>query len=274
MMRPADVDVDARSAMLALTSVDDDVFEGWCHEGRSGVVYGGSVAAQSLLAAGSTVPEDRAPHSLHAYFVRPGRADLPVRYLVDRVRDGRSFATRQVSAVQEGKTVFTMLASFQHRESGFDHQFTDVEAPPLPTDEPEPSPMLNSPIGRMVDMRLVDRDWEAARQSFWVRVRDRLPDDQLSHAAALAYVSDMFLALTSVLPHNNRALMPVTSLDHAMWLHRPFRVDEWLLVAQRSPTAAASRGFSTADVLTPAGVLVASVQQEALIRVPRKPQES
>ena len=274
MMRPADVDVDTQAAMLAITRLDEDVFEGWCHEGRSGVVYGGAVAAQSLLAAGLTVAEGRDPHSLHAYFVRPGRADQPVRYLVERVRDGRSFATRQVSAVQEGKTVFTMLASFQHREGGFDHQFTDVDVPPLPTDEPEPSPMRNSPIGSMVDMRLVDRDWDAARQSFWVRVRDRLPDDALSHAAALAYVSDMFLALTSVLPHNNHALMPVTSLDHAMWLHRPFRADEWLLVAQRSPTAAASRGFSAADVLSADGVLVASVQQEALIRVPRKTQES
>jgi acyl-CoA thioesterase-2 len=264
-------DVKTGSAMLAITRLDDDVFEGWCHDGRPGVIYGGQVAAQALVAAGSTVAEDRAPHSLHAYFVRAGRSEEPVQYRVDRVRDGRSFATRQVSAVQSGKTVFTMLASFQRREEGFDHQFTDLDLPPLPTDEPVPALIRNSAVSRLIDLRLADRDWDAARQRVWLRVRDRLTDDPLIHAAALTYASDMFLAFTSTLPHNGRAVMPVTSLDHAVWLHRRFRADEWLLSVQRSSTAAGSRGFSSADLLTSDGILVASVQQEALIRVPGRP---
>jgi acyl-CoA thioesterase-2 len=273
-MRPADTEtdpntgIDAEPAMLDLARLDDDLFEGWCHEGRPGMIYGGQVAAQALVAAGSTVATDRAPHSLHAYFVRAGRADEPVRYRVDRVRDGRSFATRQVSAMQDGKTVFTMLASFQRREDGFDHQFTDIELPVLPTDEPMPAPLRNSAVGRLLDIRLADRDWDGARQRVWLRTRDGLADDPLTHAAALTYASDMFLALTSVLPHNGHALMPVTSLDHALWLHRPFRADEWLLSVQHSSTAAGSRGFSSADLFTADGVLVASVQQEALIRAP------
>lgn len=272
-MRPADTDIDTEAgpAVLALTRLDDDEFEGWCHDGRPGVIYGGQVAAHALVAAGSTVAPDRVPHSLHAYFVRAGRADEPVRYRVDRVRDGRSFTTRQVSAVQQDKTLFTMLASFQRREDGFDHQFTHIDLPDLPTDEPVPSPIRNSAVGRLLDMRLVDRDWDGARQSFWLRVRERLADDPLTHAAALTYASDMFLALTSILPHNGRALMPVTSLDHAVWLHRPFRADEWLLSVQHSSSAAGSRGFSSADLLTADGTLVATVQQEALVRPPGRP---
>lgn len=262
---------DAGPAMLDVVRLDADLFEGWCHDGRPGVIYGGQVAAQSLVAAGSTIEHDRAPHSLHAYFVRAGRADLPVQYRVDRVRDGRSFATRQVSAVQDGKTIFTMLASFHHQEDGFDHQFIDTDLPAVPSDEPVPSLIRNSAVGRLLDMRLADRDWDGARQRFWFRVRERLADDPLTHAAALTYASDMFLAVTSVLPHNDHALMPVTSLDHAVWLHRPLRADEWLLSVQHSSTAAGGRGFSSADVVTADGILVATVQQEALIRPPARP---
>jgi acyl-CoA thioesterase-2 len=272
-MRPADTDIDTTGLgtepnMLALTRLDDDVFEGWCHDGRPGAVYGGQVAAHALVAAGSTVEADRLPHSLHAYFVRAGRADEAVQYRVDRVRDGRSFATRQVSAVQRGETIFTMLASFQRAEGGFDHQFTETDLPDLPGDEPVPSPIRNSAVGSLIDMRLADRDWDGARQRLWLRTCERLTDDPLIHAAALTYASDMFLALTSILPHNSGGLMPVTSLDHAIWFHRPFRADEWLLSAQHSSTAAGSRGFSSADLLTAEGILVATVQQEALVRPP------
>jgi acyl-CoA thioesterase-2 len=276
-MHPADTDTDADTdaevgpAMLAPTRLEEDRFEGWCHDGRPGVIYGGQVAAQALVAAGSTVEPDRVPHSLHAYFVRAGRSQEPIQYRVDRVRDGRSFATRQVSAVQRDKTLFTMLASFQRREDGFEHQFTDIDLPALPTDEPMPTPQRDSAIGRLLDMRVADRDWDGARQRVWFRVRARLSDDPLIHAAALTYASDMFLAVTSALPHNGGALMPVTSLDHAVWLHRPFRADEWLLSVQRSSSAAGSRGFSSADLVTADGILVATVQQEALIRVPRPP---
>lgn len=272
-MGPADTDIDTTGrdvepAMLALTRLDDDVFEGWCHDARPGVIYGGQVAAHSLVAAGSTVEAGRTAHSLHAYFVRAGRAGEPVQYRVDRVRDGRSFATRQVSAVQGGKTIFTMLASFQHAEDGFEHQFTADDLPELPGDEPAPSAIRRSAVGNLIDMRLADRDWNGARQRFWLRTGQRLTDDPLIHAAALTYASDMFLGFTSILPHNGRALMPITSLDHAIWFHRPFRVDEWLLSAQHSSIAAGSRGFSSADVLTTEGILVATVQQEALIRPP------
>lgn len=272
-MRPADTDIDTTDmgiepTMLALTRLDDDLFEGQCHDGRPGVVYGGQVAAHALVAAGSTVEADRLPHSLHAYFVRAGRADEPVQYRADRVRDGRSFATRQVSAVQSGTTIFTMLASFQRAEDGYEHQFTDTDLPEPPSDEPAPSLIRNSAVGSLIDMRLADRDWAGARQRFWLRTRQRLTDDPLIHAAAFTYASDMFLGFTSILPHNGRKLMPITSLDHAIWFHRPFRADEWLLSAQHSSTAAGSRGFSSSDLLTAEGILVATVQQEALIRPP------
>jgi acyl-CoA thioesterase-2 len=256
--------------MLRLTQVDDNAFEGRCHQGRSGWIYGGHVAAQALVAAGATVQEERPVHSLHAYFLRPGHADEPVTYLVERTRDGRSFSVHQVRAVQQDETIFTLLASFQQLEEGFVHQHAGVEIPPLPDVDPIlPSLLPDSPIGRWLDIRLVDRDSPGARQRLWLRLRDRLGDDALTHAAAFTYLSDIYLAGSSVLPHQAGRSFPVTSLDHALWLHRPFRADEWLFAVQHSPVAAGSRGLTVGEFFTPDGVLVASVQQEALIRPPR-----
>jgi acyl-CoA thioesterase II len=254
--------------MLALTRVDDDAFDGWCHDGRPGWIYGGHVAAQAVAAAGATVAEERAVHSLHGYFIRPGRAEEPVRYEVERTRDGRSFSTRRVNAVQQDKVIFALLASFQLPEEGLTHQISEVTVPPLPGEDGMPEFVRGSQMARMLDLRFVEQDPQGARQRFWVRVREPLRDDSLTHAAALTYLSDIFLSLTTILPHRSPGEIPVTSLDHALWLHRPFRADEWLLAVQRSSVAAGGRGLATGEFFTADGVLVASVRQEALIRDP------
>ncbi|HEX3784866.1 MAG TPA: acyl-CoA thioesterase domain-containing protein [Pseudonocardiaceae bacterium] len=256
--------------LLALTEVDEDTFDGWCHDGRPGWIYGGHVAAQALAAAGATVAAQRVAHSLHGYFIRPGRAEEPVRYQVDRTRDGRSFSTRQVNAIQRGKVIFALLASFHVPEDGFSHQLAEVSLPPVPEPDGELVALLrNSEMERLMDIRPVDRDAPNGRQRFWMRIREPLGDDPLTHAAALTYLSDSYLALSTILPHRRPGQLPVTSLDHALWLHRPFRADDWLLVDQRGSIAAGARGLATGEFFTADGVLVATVGQEALIRDPR-----
>ncbi|EFC85999.1 acyl-CoA thioesterase II [Frankia sp. EUN1f] len=273
------------SDLLALEHIDRDIFRGSCHDGAPMRAFGGQVAAQAQIAAGRTVEPDRWMHSLHGYFLRPGRTDAPILYLVERIRDGRSFSTRRVSAVQNGETIFSMSASFQRpRDTPEEHQLKapDVPAPETlrrwwgPIDEaPEYRPFL------LIDVRSIpsgaegaahrptfDRALAAAdgmpRQNVWVRVDQPLPDDPLLHACALTYLSDLTLASTASLPYGaGPGRLDVVSLDHAMWFHRTFRADDWLLFAQDSPSVGGARGLSRGTFFTRDGQLVASAIQEA-----------
>ncbi|ABW10952.1 Palmitoyl-CoA hydrolase [Parafrankia sp. EAN1pec] len=269
--------------LLMLESVDRDIFRGLCHDGAPMRAFGGQVAAQAQVAAGRTVEPDRRMHSLHGYFLRPGRTDAPIVYLVERIRDGRSFTTRRVSAVQDGETIFSMSASFQRpREADETHR---LRAPDVPGPETLPrwwGPIEEAPEYRpflLIDVRSTTgplggaeaRQAAAAagsvdgmpRQSVWVRVDQVLPDDPLLHVCALTYLSDLTLASTASLPYNGLpGRLDIVSLDHAMWFHRPFRADDWLLFAQDSPSADSGRGLSRGMFFTRDGLLVASAIQE------------
>lgn len=260
--------------LLTLERVEDDIFRGRCHEGTPLRAFGGQVAAQALVAAGSTVAEPRRVHSLHSYFLRGGSTEEPIVYLVDRTRDGRSFSTRRVSAVQHGEVIFTLSASFQGPEDGVEHQ-ARMPVAPLPEGgppEPPASPRTGrtSTLGLVLDIREVPHDGDPADQRLWVRTRDKLDDDPLRHVCALTYISDLRLASTVALPHREGGPYALTSLDHALWFHRGFRADEWLLFAQHSPTASGARGLAMGSFFTEDGRQVATVVQEALIR-PAKP---
>jgi acyl-CoA thioesterase-2 len=244
------------------------------------------VAGQALVAAGRTVDPARRMHSLHSYFIRPGDPMLPIVYEVDRVRDGRSFSTRRVVAVQHGETIFTLSASFQVEQPGIDHQSAMPETPDpdgLPTleeryrDVPGAAAFFrNSP--RPIDLRYVDDPpWQQREKGrreglsrVWMRANGRLPDDPMLHACVLTFASDMTL-LDSLLARH--ALAPglddisMASLDHAVWFERPFRADEWLLYATKSPSASGGRGLASGRLFTRDGVQVASVVQEGMIRV-------
>lgn len=255
--------------------------EGWQR------VYGGQVLGQALVAASRTVPDDRRAHSLHGYFLRPGDTTIPILYKVDRIRDGRSFTTRRVVAIQHGRPIFNMSISFQVAEEGFDHQFDMPEAPP-PESLPDERELRAEWAKRLpaeqaagftrdrpIDVRPIDPvdifapDKRPPRQMCWMKSRDPLPDDARLHQCVLAYLSDWSLLDTATLPHGVSFLqddMQVASLDHAMWFHRPFRADEWLLYVQDSPSASGARGLNRGLVYRRDGVLVASAAQEGLIR--------
>ncbi|GAA0362519.1 acyl-CoA thioesterase II [Actinoallomurus spadix] len=273
--------------LLDLEQIEADIFRGRSPEERQQRVFGGQVAGQALVAAGRTVPDDRRVHSLHAYFIRPGDPSVPLVYTVDRVRDGRSFTTRRVSAIQHGKVIFTLSASFQIAEDGPSHQAPMPEVP-----GPEELPTFQERMERLfgkldnefmrnrpIDLRHVTPlTWEAARDPelvgpeslVWLRVAGELPDDPLLHVCLMTYASDMTLLDTVLLNHGlawgDRKTMGA-SLDHAMWFHRPFRADEWLLYAQDTPNASGARGLARGQVFTRTGELVVSVVQEGLIRV-------
>ncbi|MEQ8858737.1 MAG: acyl-CoA thioesterase II [Pseudomonadales bacterium] len=255
--------------------------EGWQR------VYGGQVIGQALVAASRTVPGDRHAHSLHGYFLRPGDTTIPILYTVDRIRDGRSFTTRRVVAVQHGRAIFNMSISFQVDEPGFSHQFDipDAPAPESLLDErelraqwtaklpPEQAQMFSRE--RPIDVRPIDPvdifapEPRPPRQMCWMKSRETLPDDPRLHQCVLAYLSDWSLLDTATLPHAVSFLqddMQMASLDHAMWFHRPFRADEWLLYVQDSPSASGARGMNRGLVFTREGVLVASAAQEGLMR--------
>jgi acyl-CoA thioesterase II len=273
--------------LLDLEQVEVNIFRGRSPEERQQRVFGGQVAGQALVAAGRTVPDDRHVHSLHAYFIRPGDPSVPLVYTVDRVRDGRSFTTRRVSAVQHGKVIFTLSASFQIAEDGPSHQAPMPEVPG-PEELPTFQERMERLFGRLdnefmrnrpIDLRHVTPlTWEAARdpqlvgpQSLvWLRVDGDLPDDPLLHVCLMTYASDMTLLDTVLLNHGlawgDRKTMGA-SLDHAMWFHRPFRADKWLLYAQDTPNASGARGLARGQVFTEDGELVVSVVQEGLIRV-------
>jgi acyl-CoA thioesterase II len=284
--------LDAVVALLDLEQIELDIFRGRSPEGeRRQRVFGGQVAGQALVAAGRTVPADRPVHSLHAYFIRPGDPAVPLIYLVDRVRDGRSFTTRRVSAVQHGKTIFTLSASFHRREPGVAHAVPMPDVPPpesLPTTAERMEKILGAAAreftGRNpIDIRHVgpltfeaqrDPSLRVSRNLVWLRADGELPDDQLLHVCLLTYASDMTL-LEAVLLANGLSwtdgATSVASLDHAMWFHRPFRADRWLLYAQDSPVAAGARGLARGELFTADGELVVSVVQEGLIRTGPKP---
>ncbi|MER5791803.1 acyl-CoA thioesterase II [Streptomyces sp. NPDC001980] len=278
--------------LLDLEQIEENIFRG---QSRSAVVprvFGGQVAAQALVAAGRTVPADRHAHSLHAYFLRPGDPGAPIVYTVERIRDGRSFTTRRAVAVQHGRPIFALSASFQLDEEGLDHQAPMPLAPDpatLPTsadrfrdyDHLDPAVVEKFLEAReAIDLRYVEEppfgkygEPREPHSQVWFRTNGKLDDDPLLHVVLATYVSDMTL-LDSVLLAHGRGGWAVgdvvgASLDHAMWFHRPFRADEWLLYDQESPSAHGGRGLGQARIYTRDGSLAISVIQEGVVRVPR-----
>ncbi|MHB1614270.1 MAG: acyl-CoA thioesterase II [Actinomycetes bacterium] len=276
--------------ILDLERIEDDVFRGRSPQESAQRVFGGQVAGQALVAAGRTVPLGRAVHSLHAYFLRPGDPSVPLLYQVDRSRDGQSFSVRRVVAVQHGRPVFTLSASFQVADAGLEHQDTMPAAP-----DPETLPSIAERLAaaggelggeatawwsrpRPIDVRHVeepvylmgDGHPGEPRQMVWMRAAGALGDQPLLHECVVTYASDMTL-LDSVLRAHGHSWssgrLKVASLDHAMWFHRPFRADEWLLYVQESPSASGARGFARGQIFTHDGRLVVSVAQEGMVRV-------
>lgn len=282
--------VETLMSILDLEPIEHNIFRGRSPQAGWQRVFGGQVIGQALVAAARTVEEERAVHSLHAYFLRPGDPSVPIVYEVDRIRDGKSFTTRRVIAVQHGNAIFSMSASFHRLEQGLDHQ---VPMPEVPTPEELPSEAemkarflhlvpdsvrryweRERPIElRPVDLRhFVTRDKLPPKQHVWFRASEKLPDDPRLHACVLAYASDMTLIDTALYAHGRFIFdrdLQVASLDHALWFHRPFHADGWLLYAQDSPSAAGARGFTRGSIFTREGILVASVAQEGLIRTSR-----
>lgn len=279
---------DLRS-LLDLESIEHTIFRGASHDIGSGSVFGGQALAQALVAAQRTVDDaDRAPHSMHGYFILPGDVGAPIVYEVDRLRDGRSFTTRRIVAIQHGRAIFNMAASFQQPESGAEHQ---AEAPDVPgpdglaadverlrdlgdriPEELRALYMQERPIEfRPVDpVNPFDPQPEPPQKHVWLRAQGALDDDRLLHQAVLAYASDYGLLGTALRPHGLSFVQPrlqLATLDHAIWFHRPFRVDEWLLYAMDSPSASGARGFTRGQIFARDGTLVASVAQEGLMRV-------
>jgi acyl-CoA thioesterase-2 len=279
--------------LLALERIEENLFRGQSQDLGWGAVFGGQVLGQALSAAVQTVPPERHVHSLHAYFLRSGDVTKPIVYDVDRIRDGGSFTTRRVVAIQGGKAIFNLAASFQVDEPGFEHQDTMPEAPPpesLLTEQERALPFADKlPKGlreravaaRPFELRPIGNDADPFHpvsspplRMLWLKTADRLPDDPALHRYLLAYASDHSLITTALLPHGVTWLTPgmqVASLDHVMWFHQPFRVDEWLLYVLDSPAAHGGRGLARGRIFTRDGRLVASVTQEGLIRMREAP---
>lgn len=279
---------------LDLETLEVNLFRGYSPDPGWGRIFGGLVVAQSLVAAERTV-EARTPHSLHCYFLVGGDPKAPIVYQVERVRDGGSFSTRRVVAVQHGRPIFVMSASFQAEEAGFEHADAAPQAP-----DPETLPSQHELAERFgaampqhvraylarprpIDVRPCDLSHYlggkggAAAQKVWMRTAGRLPDDPAIHRAALAYQSDLSLLGTALIPHGRSVFsrsVQCASLDHALWIHRPFRADEWLLYSQDSPSASGARGFNRGAFFDRQGRLVASVAQEGLIRPVAHPENA
>ena len=269
--------------LLDLEPIEVNIFRGTQPDEERQRVFGGQVASQALMAAGRTVESGRV-HSLHSYFLRPGDPTVPILYEVDRIRDGRSFTTRRVSAIQHGRAIFTLACSFHAEEKGIEHQFVMPDVP-----DPESLPTLPE---RLVDWReeladwferphpidqrfIGDLPWKATEgrepiQRLWIRADGELPDDPLLHSCVATYASDMSLFDTILAPHSIRWDDPNfmgASLDHCMWFHRPFRADEWLLYDTDSPNAHGARGLARGFLYNQAGELAVSMVQEGLTRV-------
>jgi acyl-CoA thioesterase II len=280
--------LDELVALLALERIEENLFRGQSQDLGWGTVFGGQVLGQAVSAAAQTVQPDRHVHSVQSYFLRPGDVSKPIVYEVDRIRDGASFTTRRVVAVQKGHAIFNLAASFQKTEEGFSHQEEMPEAPApesVATDQETllrygdrvPPFIRERALGeRPFELRPVqstDDPFAPAKgppeRMVWIRAQDILPDDPALHHYLMAYVSDYAFLTTALLPHGVGWLTPgmqMASLDHIMWFHAPFRVDSWLLHVIRSPRAHGARGLVRGSVFTQDGRLVASTAQEGLIR--------
>jgi acyl-CoA thioesterase II len=280
--------IDELLTLLDLEPLEVNIYRGQNRDLGTGRVFGGQVFAQALVAARRTVDGAREAHSVHGYFILPGDLRAPIVYFVDRLRDGSSFTTRRVTAIQHGQAIFNLSASFHIDEPGFEHQTPMPDVPAAETLEPEldmiremaariPEPLR--PVltqERPIDFRPVvpldpfDPKPTAPIRNVWFRSIGKLPDDQMVHHAVLAYASDHGLLGTALQPHGlsfRSRGMQLASLDHSLWLHRKFRADEWLLYSMDSPVAAGARGFTRGSVYAMDGSLVASVAQEGLMRV-------
>jgi acyl-CoA thioesterase-2 len=273
---------------LDLERLEHNLFRGRSPQNGWQRVFGGQVVGQALVAADRTVDaHDRLPHSLHAYFLRPGDPKVPIIYEVDRIRDGGSFTTRRVVAIQHGHAIFSMAVSFHKSEPGLEHQITMPDVPP-PEDLPSEAQLKDRLIPLLPDVmraywerdrpielrpvetaRYLSGEKGEPRQHIWIKANGSLPDDFRLHQCVLAYASDFSLLDTALIAHGRVLFDPrmmLASLDHAVWFHRPFRADEWLLYAQDSPSAQSARGFCRGSIFSRDGKLVASVAQEGLIR--------
>jgi acyl-CoA thioesterase II len=269
--------------LLALEKIEENLFRGQSQDLGWGTVFGGQVLGQALSAAVQTVPAERHVHSLHAYFLRPGDVHRPIVYDVDRIRDGSSFTTRRVVAIQNGHAIFNLSTSFQVREEGVQHQDAMPAAPPPESLKSEHE--LWAELARARGVALPERPFEmrpvdppanplapppqAPQRMVWFRAVDKLPDEPSLHHYLLAYQSDHSFIGTALLPHGITFFTPgmqIASVDHVMWFHQPFRVDEWLLHVMDSPAAHGGRGLVRGHVFTRDGRLVASTAQEGLIR--------
>jgi len=280
--------------LLELEQIEENLFRGLSHSMGSKRVFGGQVLAQSLNAAMHTVPEDRFVHSLHAYFILPGDIEMPIIFEVDRIRDGGSFTTRRVKAIQKGQAIFLMSSSFQLSQEGFDHHINmpNVSPPEMLVSWEE----LREKYGEMLPENIrkflnIERPIEfrpveminpalpgksRPYRHVWMKARGEMPDLKTAHQCVLAYTSDYNLLTTALLPHGHEAAfgnVQLASLDHAMYFHRDFRMDDWLLYAIDSPSASNARGFTRGNIFTRDGKLIASVVQEGLMR-PRRKSES
>jgi acyl-CoA thioesterase-2 len=274
--------------LLQLERLEDNLFRGQSRDIGTRYVFGGQVLGQALSAAQQTVDPARHAHSLHAYFLRAGNVDAPIVYNVERSRDGGSFSARRIVAIQHGQPIFNMTASFHEPEPGAEHQF------PMPlVPKPEELPVVDAvPVEELARIPAKRQRWlnnegpfefrhvhprneldptrQPPYQNVWFRLVDRVPDSPVLHRSLLAYASDFHLIGTTTFPHGISYLQPrvqMASLDHALWFHRPFRADEWLLYACDSPSAQQSRGLARGMIFTREGTLVASTAQEGLIRV-------
>ena len=275
-------------SILDLEPLEDNLFRGRSPQQAWQRVYGGQTLGQALVAAARTVEAERFAHSVHAYFLQPGDLSRPIIYSVERVRDGRSFTTRRVTATQHGRAMFVMSVSFHKSEPGLDHQGVAMPAVPMPEDLPTEQDLKARMLAelpesmrkyweseRPIELRPVDvsryfaREKREPEQHIWMRASGRLPDDLALHQCVLAYASDFSLLDTALIAHGKLMFdkdIQLASLDHALWLHRPFRADEWLLYTQDSPAGYGARGFCRGSIFTRDGALVASVAQEGLMR--------
>jgi acyl-CoA thioesterase-2 len=280
--------IDNLLSILDLEPIEVNLFRGRSPQTTWQRVFGGQVVGQALVAACRTVDvAERPPHSLHGYFLLAGDPKVPIIYEVDRIRDGKSFTTRRVIAIQHGQAIFSMGVSFHRDEPGMTHQ---AKMPDVPKPEELPSeaelkehvlPKMPEPVRRYyererpIELRPVEyerylgKSYEDGRFHVWIRATGKLPDEPAIHQCVLAYASDMTLLDSALVPHGRTVLdrtIMAASLDHALWLHRPFRADEWLLYAQDSPSLAGARGFTRGLIFARDETLVASVAQEGLVR--------